>query len=48
MNGSEIQIFGNIGREIDSKYTPTGKFIAEFSVGVSVQGHRVGEKRRDD
>jgi len=45
MNGSEIQIFGNIGREIDSKYTPTGKFIAEFSVGVAV-GY--GEYKRTD
>jgi len=45
MDGSEIQIFGNIGRDPEQKYTPQGKMVTEFSVGVSV-GY--GEHKRTD
>ena len=34
MDGMKLEVFGNVGREPEGKYTPAGKFVVEASVAV--------------
>lgn len=45
MDGAEVTIFGNLGRDPESKFTPAGKLVIEFSVGVTVG---FGDNKRTD
>ena len=32
---NKVQIIGNLGRDREMKYTPNGKAVTQFSVGVN-------------
>lgn len=36
MDNMRLEIFGNVGKEPEAKYTPTGKMVATASVATSV------------
>jgi single-strand DNA-binding protein len=45
MDDAEVRIIGNLGRDPENKFTPSGKLVCEFSVGVTI-GY--GDNKRTD
>src|SRR5512145_1181565 len=42
---NRVQLIGRLGKDPDSKYTPTGKKVAHFSVAVSQRWKTGGESK---
>jgi single-strand DNA-binding protein len=42
---NRVQLIGRLGKDPDSKYTPTGKKVAHFSLAVSQRWKVAGESR---
>ena len=42
---NRVQLIGRLGRDPESKYTPTGKKVAHFSLAVSQRWKAAGENR---
>lgn len=36
MDGMKLQVFGNLGRDPEAKYTPQGKMVATATIAVTV------------
>ena len=36
MNDLELRVFGNLGHDVENKYTPSGKLVSNFSVATNV------------
>ena len=43
---NKIMIIGNLGREPEMRYTPSGRPVTTFSVGTSRSWNAEGERRR--
>ncbi len=44
---NRVQLIGRLGRDPESKYTPTGKKVAHFSIAVSQRWKAAGENREN-
>jgi single-strand DNA-binding protein len=42
---NRVQLIGNLGRDPESKYTPTGKKVTHFSLAVSQRWKTAGETK---
>jgi single-strand DNA-binding protein len=42
---NRVQLIGRLGRDPESRYTPTGKKVAHFSVAVSQRWKAAGERK---
>lgn len=42
---NRVQLIGHLGRDPESKYTPTGKKVAHFSVAVTQRWKTAGETK---
>ena len=42
---NRVQLIGNLGKDPESKYTPTGKKVAHFSLAVSQRWKTSGETK---
>ncbi len=45
---NKVQIIGNLGRDPELRYTPTGKPVANFTVAVSRVGRDAGGERTEE
>ena len=43
----EIELIGNIGKELDTRFTPQGTQVSAFSLAVSREFERNGEKAKE-